>query len=199
MAFPGDGEDAAATSAGDGVVLEITDTSSSAAARDPSSPRPLPVSISDLARFDPLPSPTVAVRVDRHRLIESSSYFRALLGGSFSESGREHVNVGCDLEAAVQVLRYLFEPSESFNITHNNFLPLLEGALFLAVESLLVECERWFSTIASQTSAIFSVPLDFIIEVWDFAQEHGVTFVQEICQEYLAQNFVGTCYLKKVI
>ncbi|CAD6234583.1 unnamed protein product [Miscanthus lutarioriparius] len=127
--------------------------------------------------------------ISANRLIESSSYFRALLGGSFSESGREHVNVGCDLEAAVQVLRYLFEPSESFNITHNNFLPLLEGALFLAVESLLVECERWFSTIASQTSAIFSVPLDFIIEVWDFAQEHGVTFVQEICREYLAQNF----------
>lgn len=43
-----------------------------------------------------------------------------------SESGREHVHVGCNLEAAVQVLGYLFEPSESFNITHNNFLPLLE-------------------------------------------------------------------------
>ncbi|XP_021312712.1 BTB/POZ domain-containing protein FBL11 isoform X2 [Sorghum bicolor] len=197
MAFPGDGEHAAANTAGDAVVLEITDTSSVSAARAPSSPHPLPVSISDLACFDPLPSPTVAVRVDRHRLIESSSYFRALLGGSFSESGREHVHVSCNLEAAVQVLRYLFEPSESFNITHDNFLPLLEGALFLAVESLLVECERWFSTIASQTSAIVSVPLDFIIEVWDFAQEHGVTFVQDICREFLAQNFVGTCYLKK--
>eukprot|EP00267_Zea_mays_P037223 XP_008674485.1 BTB/POZ domain-containing protein FBL11 isoform X4 [Zea mays] len=180
MAFPADA-----------LVLEITDTSSSAtaaAARAPSSPSPPPLSISDLARFDPLPSPTVAVRVDRHRLIESSSYFRALLGGSFSESGREHVRVGCNLEAAVQVLRYLFEPSESFNITHNNFLPLLEGALFLAVESLLVECQRWFGTIASQTSAM-SVPLDFIIEVWYFAEEHGVTFVQDICQKFLAQNF----------
>lgn len=108
------------------------------------------------------------------------------------------MRVGCNLEAAVQVLRYLFEPSESFNITHNNFLPLLEGALFLAVESLLVECQRWFGTIASQTSAM-SVPLDFIIEVWYFAEEHGVTFVQDICQKFLAQNFVGTCYLRKVI
>lgn len=91
------------------------------------------------------------------RLIESSSYFRALLGGSFrsakahtplhhfsslvasehntswtrflyrcSESGRERVQLRCNLEAAVQVLRYLFEPSESFTITHGNFLQLLE-------------------------------------------------------------------------
>ncbi|KAJ1287252.1 hypothetical protein BS78_03G416700 [Paspalum vaginatum] len=173
MAFPGDA-----------VVLEITDTSSSPAARTPSAP----VSISDLARLDPLPSPTVLVRVDRQRLIESSSYFRALLGGSFSESGRDYVQVGCNLEAAVQVLRYLFQPSQSFTITHDNFLALLEGALFLAVESLLLECERWFSTMASQTSAM-PVPLHSIIEVWYFAQEHGVTFVQDICPEYLAQNF----------
>ncbi|OEL14832.1 BTB/POZ domain-containing protein FBL11 [Dichanthelium oligosanthes] len=191
MSFPGDGEDAAV--AGDPVVLEITDTSSAVPTGAPSSPRLPPVSVSDLAGFDPLPSPTVAVRADRHRqaLIESSSYFRALLGGSFSESGREHVQVGCNLEAAVQVLRYLFEPSESFTITHHNFLLLLEGALFLAVESLLVECERWFRTMCSQTYATL-VPLDFITEVWDFAQEHGVTFVQDICPAYLAQNFVGT-------
>ncbi|KAG2603532.1 hypothetical protein PVAP13_5KG777000 [Panicum virgatum] len=182
MAFAGDGEDA-----GDPVVLEITDTSSAAASGAPSLPCPAPVCVSYLARFDPLPSPTVAVRADRHRLIESSSYFRALLGGSFSESGRAYVQVGCNLEAAVQVLRYLFEPSESFTITPDNFLPLLEGALFLAVEGLLVECERWFRTMCSQTSATI-VPLDFIIEVWYFAQEHGVTFVQDICPEYLAQN-----------
>ncbi|PUZ52828.1 hypothetical protein GQ55_5G004800 [Panicum hallii var. hallii] len=186
MAFAGDGEDAAV--AGDPVVLEITDTSSAAASGAPSLPRPAPVCVSDLARFDPLPSPTVAVRADRHRLIGTSSYFRALLGGSFSESGRAYVQVGCNLEAAVQVLRYLFEPSESFTITPDNFLPLLEGALFLAVESLLVECERWFRTMCSQTSATI-VPLDFLIEVWYFAQEHGVTFVQDTCPEYLAQNF----------
>lgn len=90
-----------------------------------------------------------------------------------------------------------------------------------------MECQRWFGTIASQTSAM-SVPLDFIIEVWYFAEEHGeffcysvltfpgnifhfeqnlinslsfflaldmfagVTFVQDICQKFLAQNFVGT-------
>jgi len=175
MAFAGDGEDA-----GDPVVLEITDTSSAAPSGAPSLPRPAPVCVSDLARFDPLPSPTVAVRADRHRLIESSSYFRALLGGSFSESGRPYVQVGCNLEAAVQVLRYLFEPSESFTITPDNFLPLLEGALFLAVEGLLVECERWFRTMCSQTSATI-VPLDFIIEVWYFAQEHGLC----LCYSFL--------------
>lgn len=65
MSFAGDGEDAAV--AGDPVVLEITDTSSSAESVPPSSPRPLPVAVSDLSRFDTLPSPTVAVRADRHR------------------------------------------------------------------------------------------------------------------------------------
>lgn len=195
MAFAADGEDAAAAYE---VVLEITDTSFSSSEGAPSSPRPSPVSVSDLASLDPLPSPTVAVRADRHRLIESSSYFRALLGGSFSESGREHVQVGCNLEVAIQVLRYLFEPPESFTITHDNFLPLLEGALFLAVENLLLECESWFSTMSSPTSSPLA-PLDFIIEVWYFAQEHGVTFLQDKCQEYLAQNFVGTVYLQEVI
>ncbi|KAL6853979.1 hypothetical protein ACP4OV_020008 [Aristida adscensionis] len=188
MAFAaGDGDGDA-----DAVVLEITDTSFPAAEAAPSSPRPPPppaVSVSDLAGLDPLPSPTVAVRVDRRRLIESSSYFRALLGGSFSESGREHVQVGCNLEAAVQVLRYLFEPPGRFTITQENFLPLLEGALFLAVESLIAECERWFSTMRSQASSQL-VPLEFIIDVWYFAQERGVTFVQDICPGYLAQNFV---------
>jgi len=62
MAFAGDGEDA-----GDPVVLEITDTSSAAASGAPSLPRPAPVCVSYLSRFDPLPSPTVAVRADRHR------------------------------------------------------------------------------------------------------------------------------------
>ncbi|GJN16614.1 hypothetical protein PR202_gb03618 [Eleusine coracana subsp. coracana] len=111
--------------------------------------------------------------------------------GGCSEWGRQHVQVCCNLEAAVQVLCYLFDPSGSFLITHDNFIPLLEGALFLAVENLLMECERWFSTMNSQTSPQI-VPLDFIIQVWYFSQEHGVTFVQDICPGYLAKNFVGT-------
>ncbi|TVU37009.1 hypothetical protein EJB05_18972, partial [Eragrostis curvula] len=131
MAFAAAGED---TTAG-AVVLEITDTSSSTTGDAPSSPPPPPpVSVSDLASIDPLPSPTIAVRADRHRQARA-------------------------------------------------------GAMFLAVENLLMECEKWFSTMSSQTSSQL-VPLDFIIEVWYFAQEHGVTFVQDICPGYLAQNFV---------
>jgi hypothetical protein len=42
-----------------------------------------------------------------------------------------------------------------------------------------VECQRWFGTIASQTSAM-SVPLDFIIEVWYFAEEHGEFFCYSV-------------------
>uniref|UniRef100_A0A0D9VAS6 BACK domain-containing protein n=2 Tax=Leersia perrieri TaxID=77586 RepID=A0A0D9VAS6_9ORYZ len=161
--------------AGDEIVLEITDTTFAAGEADASPPPP--VSVSDLAGLDPLP------------LIESSSYFRALLGGSFSESGRTHVQISCNLEAAVQVLLYLFEPSGSFSITHHSFLPLMEGGLFLAVEDLLTECERWFCTMSSQSSSLL-IPLDFIIEICQFAQEQGIAYIQDICPGYLAQNFV---------
>ncbi|VAH86151.1 unnamed protein product [Triticum turgidum subsp. durum] len=183
MSAAGDGEDGAAVAAGT-VVLEITDAAASPSSAPP--PPPIPVSALDA----PLPSPTVvAVRADRSRLIDSSSYFRALLGGSFSESGSGYVRISCDLAAAVQVLRYLFDPPASFAISHHNFLPLLEGALFLAVESLLADCERWFRTVRSRSSSMVA-PLDFIIEAWYFAQKHGVTFVEDVCPGYLAQNFV---------
>ncbi|XP_044352338.1 BTB/POZ domain-containing protein FBL11 isoform X2 [Triticum aestivum] len=183
MSAAGDGEDGAAAAAGT-VVLEITDAAASPFSAPP--PPPIPVSALDA----PLPSPTVvAVRVDRSRLIDSSSYFRALLGGSFSESGSGYVRISCDLAAAVQVLRYLFDPPASFAISHHNFLPLLEGALFLAVESLLADCERWFRTVRSRSSSMVA-PLDFIIEAWYFAQKHGVTFVEDVCPGYLAQSFV---------
>uniref|UniRef100_A0A0D3EZ53 BACK domain-containing protein n=1 Tax=Oryza barthii TaxID=65489 RepID=A0A0D3EZ53_9ORYZ len=196
---------AAGEDAGDAVLLEITDASFIAGEADPSPPPP--VSVDDLAGLDPLPYPTISVRADRTRqalaapsspdspaneplvLIESSSYFRALLGGSFSESGRAHVQISCNLEAAVQVLVYLFEPSGSLTITHHTFLPLMEGGLFLAAENLLTECERWFRTMSSQSSSLLA-PLDFLIETWYFAQEHGINYVQDICPGYLAQNFV---------
>ena len=96
-----------------------------------------------------------------------------------------------------------------------------QGALFLAVESLLVDCERWFRTVRSRNPSMV-VPLDFIIEAWFFAQKHGecnvfvivflqkkilliwfstfyvvvgVTFVEDVCPGYLAQSFVGTTIL----
>ncbi|GJN16615.1 hypothetical protein PR202_gb03619 [Eleusine coracana subsp. coracana] len=66
----GNGTMAFAVAAGD-VVLEITDASASTTGGDvPSSsppPPPPPVSVSDLASLGPLPSPTLAVRADRHR------------------------------------------------------------------------------------------------------------------------------------
>jgi hypothetical protein len=83
MSFAGDGEDGIAADEvdleiTDEVVLEITDAS---ALSTTSTPPPPPIPVSALA--GPLSSPTVAVRADRSSLIESSSYFRALLGGSF--------------------------------------------------------------------------------------------------------------------
>jgi hypothetical protein len=51
-----------------------------------------------------------------------------------------------------------------------------QGALFLAVENLLVDCERWFRSMGSQSSSML-VPLDFMIELWYFAQKHGELFL----------------------
>ncbi|EEE56079.1 hypothetical protein OsJ_04907 [Oryza sativa Japonica Group] len=70
----------------------------------------------------------------------------------------------------------------------------LLGGLFLAAENLLTECERWFRTMSSQSSSLLA-PLDFLIDTWYFAQEHGINYVQDICPGYLAQNFVRICLL----
>uniref|UniRef100_A0A0D9YKJ9 Uncharacterized protein n=1 Tax=Oryza glumipatula TaxID=40148 RepID=A0A0D9YKJ9_9ORYZ len=72
--------------------------------------------------------------------------------------------------------------------------PTISGGLFLAAENLLTECERWFRTMSSQSSSLLA-PLDFLIETWYFAQEHGINYVQDICPGYLAQNFVRICLL----
>jgi hypothetical protein len=36
------------------------------------------------------------------------------------------VQICCNLDAAVEVLRYIFDPPATIAITHENFLPLLE-------------------------------------------------------------------------
>ncbi|KAF0893759.1 hypothetical protein E2562_029655 [Oryza meyeriana var. granulata] len=205
VSFAAGGEDDAA----DAVVLEITDTSFTAG--DAESPPPPPVSVYDLAGLDPLPFPTISVRADRTR--QALAAFSRLSSDPYAQRDacsnpaprdshqanrellllprptRRQLQISCNLEAAVQVLLYLFEPSASFTITRQTFLPLMEGGLFLAVENLLTECERWFRTMSSQISSQL-VPLDFIIEIWYFTQEHGITYVQDIFPGFLAQNFV---------
>ncbi|CAA6660715.1 unnamed protein product [Spirodela intermedia] len=57
----------------------------------------------DLPRI--LRSPAVKVHASRSRLVEGSSYFRSLLGGSFSESVSGQVCIRCNLRTAVSVLQ----------------------------------------------------------------------------------------------
>ncbi|BAB85324.1 F-box protein-like [Oryza sativa Japonica Group] len=153
---------AAGEDAGDAVLLEITDASFIAGEADPSPPPP--VSVDDLAGLDPLPYPTIWVRADRTR--------QALAAPSSPDSPAN------ELLANRELLLLPRPPRRQ-----------LQGGLFLAAENLLTECERWFRTMSSQSSSLLA-PLDFLIDTWYFAQEHGINYVQDICPGYLAQNFV---------
>ncbi|XP_073007356.1 BTB/POZ domain-containing protein FBL11 isoform X2 [Typha latifolia] len=150
------------------------------------------ISTSEIERWN-LPlilrSSSITVRANRSRLIQCSSYFRALLCGSFSESSLNHVLIQWNLEAIVNVLQFIF--GCSLKVRPENFLLLLEGALFFGVEGLLLVCESWFIKISSERNlSCQQLSLDTIIEFWNFALEQGVAFVQELCKDYLARNFV---------
>lgn len=82
--------------------------------------------------------------------------------------------------------------NRTLNVMPDNFLLLLEAALFFGVENLLLECETWFryATSARELRAR-EMPLETIIEIWKFGWEHGIIFVRELCEGYLARHFVG--------
>ncbi|OVA03610.1 Leucine-rich repeat [Macleaya cordata] len=124
-------------------------------------------------------------------LIQESSYFRGLLTGSFSESCLDCVPIQWNLETVINVLKSIY--GYSLNVTSNNFLPLLEGALFFGVEALLLECKTWL-TKATSTKWLSSVQieLDIIIEIWNFGLDRAIGFIPELCTGYLARNFMWT-------
>ncbi|KAM0940350.1 putative chromatin remodeling & transcription regulator BTB-POZ family [Dioscorea sansibarensis] len=138
-----------------------------------------------------LSSSIVKVEANRSRLMKQSSYFRGLLGGSFSESSLRHVVVQWNLEIIVRILQFMY--GLSINVTPDSLLPLLEGALFFGVEGLLLECESWFHNFTSSACIdTQEMPLDAIVEIWNFGSDHGTGFIQETCEDYLARNFAWT-------
>ncbi|KAF8397867.1 hypothetical protein HHK36_016792 [Tetracentron sinense] len=80
----------------------------------------------------------------------------------------------------------------------------VQGALFFGVEALLLKCKTWFSKVALIRGLhSLQIPLDAMIEIWNFGLEHGeyffdhrsmletIDFIPELCTGYLARNFVA--------
>ncbi|KAF5750489.1 BTB/POZ domain-containing protein FBL11 [Tripterygium wilfordii] len=126
------------------------------------------------------------MQAHRKRLIERSSYFRGLLCGSFSESCLDCISIQWNLETFINVMKSIY--SFPLDITSQNFIHLLEGALYFGVESLVLKCRTWFSLISSSKGP--AVLLDDLINIWNFGLEHAIDFVPELCASYLARNFM---------
>ncbi|CAL9770597.1 unnamed protein product [Musa acuminata subsp. burmannicoides] len=177
---------ASATTDGDDVVLELIDPS--AVQNELRPEKVTSISTSGVENWNIgllLQSPSVKVRANRNRLVEQSAYFRGLLCGSFSESSLAHVSIRWNLEALVHVLQFIH--GFHLHITSNNFLLILEAALYFGVESLLLECESWFQQMTLAEGQ--QIPMDTVIEAWNFGLEQGIGFVPELCKGYLARNF----------
>ncbi|XP_019051481.1 PREDICTED: BTB/POZ domain-containing protein FBL11 isoform X3 [Nelumbo nucifera] len=132
---------------------------------------------------------SIKVKAERSRLIQHSTYFSGLLVGSFSESCLDHVSVYWNLETTVNVLKFIY--GCPLDLSFNNFLPLLEGALFFGLDDLLLECKTWFCrTTSTKGLSSVQIPLDSIIEIWNFGLDHAIDFLAELCTGYFARNFM---------
>ncbi|PKI49309.1 hypothetical protein CRG98_030237 [Punica granatum] len=95
------------------------------------------LSTDDLRSWEPsalLHHRTVRIKADRRRLIEESSYFDGLLGGSFSESRQGHISIEWSLESFIGALKYVF--GCPLDISAKTLLPLLEMGHLLIPLSL---------------------------------------------------------------
>ncbi|XP_042012330.1 BTB/POZ domain-containing protein FBL11-like, partial [Salvia splendens] len=129
------------------------------------------------------------IEVNPHRLTEESSYFRGLLGGSFSESCLDSVSIQWSLESFVTVLRIVYGCEGE--ISSDNFISLNEAALFFGVDKLLDMCRLWLAEVTSytghQSPQLF---LDDLIRIWKYGLEHAYDFILQLCTSYLARNFM---------
>ncbi|KAK9153752.1 hypothetical protein Sjap_001232 [Stephania japonica] len=137
---------------------------------------------------------SINVSANRDRLTSQSSFFRGLLSGSCRESYQDRVMIRWNLEIVIEVLRFIC--SCPLDIDVDNFLPLMEGAIYFGVAALLMECKSWFhETTTHKSISIPQIPLNAIVETWSFAVENGYmcaasSFVPELSCGYIAQNFV---------
>ncbi|KAI4366759.1 hypothetical protein MLD38_022593 [Melastoma candidum] len=132
---------------------------------------------------------TVKIRAFRSRLMEESSYFRGLLGGSFSESQQEVISVEWNLETLIDVLKHVF--GCPLTISCANLISLIECSLYFGIVTLLSRCKDWFiqATYCKETT-LFLLPLDDVINLWKFCVEHGIDPFPELCTSFLARNFM---------
>ncbi|GMH26341.1 hypothetical protein Nepgr_028184 [Nepenthes gracilis] len=167
----------------DFVILECTDPNCT----DPENTGAGEISIStdDISGWD-LPAiinhRIVRVKADRNRLIEHSSYFRGLLGGGFRESQMSFVQVRWSIEAFLNILRFMH--GCLLRVTSSNCLFLFQAALYFGVEMILLEFTTWLSKDSSQ------IEMDDAIHIHNFALEHGIEMVRELCIGYIAKNFM---------
>ncbi|KAL1224338.1 BTB/POZ domain-containing protein FBL11 [Cardamine amara subsp. amara] len=127
--------------------------------------------------------------LDLYRLIQESSYFHGLLSGSFSESGLDHISIEWNQEMFLNLLMYLY--GYTIDITSSSLLPLLEAALYFGVERLLSKCKSWLSVLAlSNDPALPKLELSDLIQIWSFGLEHAGELVTDLCEAYLAKNFM---------
>ncbi|WRX23265.1 BTB/Kelch-associated - like 1 [Theobroma cacao] len=131
----------------------------------------------------------ILVCTDPTNEIEESSYFRGLLGGSFSESCLDCISIQWHLETFLNVVKCMFHCP--LDITSKNFIPLFQAALYFGVEILLLQLKSWFSEVSvSKDPGLFQIQLDDLIDIWNFGLEHANGFVQELCASYFARNFM---------
>lgn len=141
---------------------------------EPNNSYQITISTAEISIWD-LPSilthKLLKIEVNPNRLIEESSYFRGLLGGSFSESRLDSVSIHWDVASFVSVLRIVY--GCEVEISSDSFVPLYEAALFFGVEKLLVKCGTWLAEVTSfsglQSPQLF---LDDLIRIWKYGYDH---------------------------
>ncbi|GMN61785.1 hypothetical protein TIFTF001_030866 [Ficus carica] len=66
------------------------------------------------------------------------------------------------------------------------------------VKILLENCKTWFSDAASSAMSPL-IPLDDLISIWNFGIKHDIDFLPELCESYLAKNFMWAVSCKSFV
>ncbi|WOG91095.1 hypothetical protein DCAR_0310343 [Daucus carota subsp. sativus] len=129
----------------------------------------------------------ITIKAHRNRLIESSTYFRGLLCGSFSDSSFDCISVQWNPQFLLNLFKFIY--GYSVEITSDTFLPLFEGALYFGVDMLLLNCKMWLTEVTS-VKEFPSLQLSSLIDIWKFCLEQANDSFPELCTNYLAKNFM---------
>ncbi|KAF3779054.1 BTB/POZ domain-containing protein [Nymphaea thermarum] len=137
------------------ITLELENSSSSTV-------KEIFLSVTDIYDWDLpsiLSSRIVRIRAHRHRLMESSRYFDALLSGSYSESSKNFISIQWDLESFITILQFIYGYPVEFTLTNfpsllENMLNLLESSPLISEMDLSVDCSPVMPLKASILSSV---------------------------------------------